>query len=213
MNQERYTELSGLLQEYCNKNNPRGILGQSYDPSTKECNGLVCPGVDKDSAIVKKLESLGYKVIFPIEKKESRVPSNADVYNDTLRSALVVDSKENPSLYLADLIGDHYYGAGFTGISGIDSKNNSVTRYAATLSDFPDGANKGLKYILDDLGFKTEMDQGNLTISSNIPYPAAKTSKIAKIYAGFKGKMKDVFAKFKAFVNPKEQEIDKDQGR
>ena len=45
----------------------------------------------------------------------------------------------------------------------------------------------------------------SISISSDIPYPAVRKSKLEQIYDKAKGKIQGVFAKLKALVNPKDQ--------
>lgn len=218
MNETRYNDLSRNLREYYDKEGSYAMMGVCYDPSTKEHNGLLCPGLAKDPKKIKELESLGYIVV-------KTAPLEADVvnrmneqerysYEEKLNHVLVIDKNEKPSLYLEQIIAERYFGAEIVpSIAGVGIDTNSVTRSANRYGYTLDSIN-GLESILRDVGFQTEMDdRGNLTTSSNIPYPTAKTSKWAQIYAGMKGKIKEALAKLKAAVKPKEQEKDKDQGR
>lgn len=214
MIQERYDQMNDLLRQYLNENNPMGIMGDCFDPSSKEHNGLLCPGLDKDSETVKHLESLGYKVIYPAQLTEEAVgrmdEAKKYAYDAKMKNALVIDGNEKClSLDLERLIADHYFSAGIPAIAGVDFRNNSVIRGSYSI-DFPPETNENYKALLDDIGFQTEKDdKGNVTISSNIPYPAVTKSKFAQIYDKAKEKIQGALAKLKAFVKPK----DKDQER
>ena len=208
MIQERYEQMDDLLRQYLNENNQMGLMGECKDPSSKEYNGLVCPGLDRESETVKKLESLGFKVIYPAPLREEIVDRMDEAkrysYMARMNNALVIDGKENClSLNLEDLIAKHYFAAGITPLAGMDFQNNSVTRYGNNY-DFPPETNANYKALLDDIGFQTEMDdKGNVTTSSNIPYPVVRRSKFERIYDKAKEKIQGAIAKLKALVNPK----------
>lgn len=208
MIQERYEQAHSLLSEHLKEN---GIIeiGCSYDPSSKEYNGLTIPRLNRESDKVKNLESLGFKVIYPAQLTKQEVDRMDDVqkgaYNAEMSTALVIDGSEKClSLNLENIIAEHYFYAGMPDIAGLDSKSNSIVRYPR--DEFPPETNANYKELLDDIGFQTEMDEkGIVTISSDIPYPAVKKSKFEQIYDKAKEKIQGVFAKLKDFVNPKDK--------
>lgn len=211
MIQERYQQMDEILRQYLNENNPMGLMGQCFDPSSKEHNGLVCPGLDRQSETVKELESLGFKVIYPAQLKEEVVNRMNEAqrfsYMAKMNNALVIDGNEQClSLNLEDLIAKQYFDAStITPLAGMDYQNNSVTRYGNSY-EFPPETNANYKKLLDDIGFQTEMDdKGNVTTSSNIPYPVVRRSKFERIYDKAKEKIQGAFAKLKALVNPKDK--------
>lgn len=214
MIQERYEQASSLLSKHLKENDLMGLIGVSHDPSSKEYNGLSISGLNRESDTVKKLESLGFKVIYPAQLTEQAVDRMDDVqkyvYNAKMSTALVIDGSEKClSLNLENLIAKYYFDAGMPDIAGLDSQNNSITRYPRY--DFPPETNANYKDLLDDIGFQTEMDEnGRVTVSSDIPYPAVRKSKFEQIYDKAKGKIQGAFAKLKALVNPKDKAKEND---
>lgn len=210
MNQERYEQASNLLSQHLKENSTMGgLIGVSFDPTSKENNGLSLSGLNRDSETVKKLESLGFKVIYPAKLTEREVArmntENKYVYDAKMSNALVIDGNEqNLSLDFAQTIARHYFSTGYSMERGVDIKNNSVTEYS--YGNFVEGTNNDFQDLLNDLGFQTEMNEyGNVTVSSNIPYPAVKKSKFEQIYNKAKGKIQGAFAKLKSIVTSKDQ--------
>lgn len=209
MNQERQKQAINLLNQYAEKNEPREIIGYSSDPTSKdEANGFVLNGLARDSGTVEELESLGFKVIYPAKIKEGEIGrwglETKKINKIFGNNALVIDGEEKHlSLDFANMIAKHYFSCGYS-ISGVNIQNNSITEYPH--GNFEEGANIEFQNLLNDLGFKTQMTEyGNVTVSSDIPYPAVKKSKFEQIYDKAKGKIQGAFAKLKSFVTSKEQ--------
>lgn len=161
---------------------------------------------------VSELESLGFKVIYPAQLTEKAISkmdsAQQSVYNGQMNNALIVDTQGTHTLDEAQLISEHYFQAGYIS-NGIDGQSNSVTSYP--IGDFKEGSNKEYKDILDSVGYETSIDdKGHVVASSNIPYPAVKKSKFAKIYDNAKGKIQGVFNKLKSIVNTKGQTKEND---
>ena len=208
MIQERYQQASNLLSQHLKENGSKVLIGDSFDRSSKEYNGLILSGLDRDSATVKKLESLGFKVIYPAPLTEKAVDrmdvGDKYVYDAKMSYALVIDGKEqNLSLDFANTIARHYFSNGYV-LEGVDFEKNSITEHPH--GDFREGVSSEFQDLLNGLGFQTEMDErGNVTVSSDIPYPVVRKSKLEQICDKAKGKIQGVFAKLKALVNPKDQ--------
>lgn len=217
MIQERYQQASNLLSQHLKENDSMGLIGVSFDRSSKEYNGLSLSGLDRDSATVKKLESLGFKVIYPAPLTEKAVDrmdvGDKYVYDAKMSDALVIDGKEqNLSLDFANTIARHYFSNGYGMIGGVDFEKNSITEYPH--GDFKEGVSSEFQDLLNGLGFQTEMDErGNVTVLSDIPYPAVRKSKLEQIYDKANGKIQGVFAKLKALVNPKDQVKENDTNK
>ncbi len=212
MIQERFEQALNLLGQHLKDNVPMGNLGKlgiSMDRSSGEKNGLSLSKLDKNSDTVKKLEDLGFKVIYPAPLTEKAINEMSVgeryVYDAKMNTALVIDGNEqNRSLDFARTISQHYFSNGSGMRTGLDTKNNSITEYP--FGDFEEGVSAGYQDLLNDLGFKTEMNEyGNVTVSSDIPYPAVKRSKIEQIYDKAKGKVQGIFAKLKGLVNSKDK--------
>ena len=208
MTKERNELLYQILSER-SRDGQWGIMGSSTEPSTKQPNGTIVPGLDRNSDTVKRLEQIGFKVIYPAplsEDMEDRMSvGRKKVYDLNKNYALVIDSREKTlSLSFEQLIHDCYFKHGMT-ISGVDSKNNTVTRY--TDNEFPPETNANYKKLLDDLGFQTEMDEhGSVIVSSDIPYPTVRKSLFEKIYNTARDKVQGTIEKLKNLVKSKKKD-------
>lgn len=203
MNQEKYEQVVDLL----NQNRKKGeLIGESLDPTSKEANALSLT-LNKDSETVKKLERLGFKVIYPAQLAEEAVArmdvTQKYVYDAKMSNALIIDGKEqNLSLDFANTIARHYFSTGDSIIGGVDIENNTMTEYPH--GNFVEGTNNDFQDLLNGLGFQTEMNEyGNITVSSDIPYPAVKKSRFEQIYDKAKGKIQGAFTKLKSLVTSK----------
>lgn len=209
MNKERYNQVYSLLNKHLENDNIKRLIEYTFDPTSKETNGLSLSGLDKDSDTVEQLNNLGFKVIYPASLKEETVASMGTaekyVYDSKMSQALVIDTKESHlSLDFANTIAKHYFSTGNSIIAGFDKKNNSITEYPH--GNFAEGTNGEFQNLLNSLGFQTEMDEyGHVSVSSNIPYPAVQTSKFKQIFEKAKGKVQGAFAKLKSYINSKDQ--------
>ncbi len=87
---------------------------------------------------------------------------------------------------------------------GVNSNNNSISQNI-NLSNYREGTAQNLQNLLTNVGFKSSIENGHITISSDVPYPAVKKSKFLQIYDKAKDKIQGVFAKLKSLVNSKDQ--------
>lgn len=219
MNQERNEQVLNVLREHREKIQKNGeiapLIGSHMDPALKEDIGYTMFGVERDSETVKKLESLGFKAIYPAELSEEAISRMSDVdkyvYEDKMKRALIIDGKEtNLSLEFAKMISDHYLSADITSTHfwGLDRTNNSITKYIG-LGHHKEGTAENLQSLLSSVGFNPTLDgekyDKSITISSDIPYPAVKRTKFEQIYDKGKGKIQGMFAKLKSIVKPKNQ--------
>lgn len=224
MNQERNEQVLKVLREHREKIQENGeiapLIGSHRDPALKEDIGYTMFGMERDSETVKKLESLGFKAIYPAELSEEEVSrmSDADryVYEDKMKRALIIDGKEtNLSLEFGKMISDHYLSADTpTLLWGFDKENNSLTNHIG-LGHHKEGTAENLQALLESVGFNPTLDgekyDKSITISSDIPYPALKRSKLEQIYDKAKGKIQGMFAKLKSIVKSKDQVKESEQ--
>lgn len=226
MKEERVEQINQLLREHREylKNNGEGaLLSVAYhDRASGEINGMDMRDLKRDSDTVKRLESLGYKVIYPAELSEERISSMSTsekyVYDRKMNHALIIDKQEEcQSLEFGKMITDHYLSAEpIRNLWSVESdkNNNSINNFIDTRS-YKEGTDKDLQGLLKEVGVDSTIEQGNyykkIGISSEVPYPTVKKSKFAQIYDNAKGKIQGVFAKLKSLVNSKEQVKDNDQ--
>ena len=224
MNQERNEQVLKVLREHREKIQENGkiapLIASNRDSVLKEDIGYTMYGMERDSEAVKKLESLGFKVIYPAELSEEKVSRMSDVdryvYEDKMKRALIIDGKEtNLSLEFGKMISDHYLSADTpTHLWGFDKENNSLTNHIV-LGHHKEGTDENLQALLESVGFNPTLDgekyDKSITISSDIPYPAVKRSKFEQIYDKAKGKIQGMFAKLKSIVKPKDQVKENEQ--
>lgn len=216
MNQERKEEVSNILDKWAREN--KTMIGvHSFN---KEAIGYTVGGGGReiDSETVKKLESLGFKAIYPAELSKEEVSKMSDVdryvYEDRLKRALIIDGKEpNLSLEFGRIISDHYLSAdNKTLLWGVDK--NSLNKVIG-LSHHKEETAQNLQALLESVGFHPTLDgekyNKSITITSDIPYPAVKRSKFEQIYDKAKGKIQGMFAKLKSIVKPKDQVKENEQ--
>lgn len=218
MNQEKNEQVLNVLREHREKIQKNGevapLIGSHRDSTLKEDIGYIMLGLERDSETVKRLEGLGFKAIYPAELSEETISRMSDVekyvYEDKMKRALIIDGKEpNLSLEFAKMISDHYLSADTsTHLWGLDKTNNSLTNHIG-LGHHKEGTAENLQELLSSVGFNPTLDgekyDKSITISSDIPYPAVRKSKLEQIYDKSKGKIQEVFAKLKAFVNQKDK--------
>lgn len=224
MNQERNEQVLNILREHNEKIQKNGEIAPYIsfhsDPALKEDIGYTMYGLERDSETVKRLESLGFKAIYPAELSEEAISrmsdSEKDVYEGKMKEALIIDGKEpNLSLEFAKMISDHYLSADTpTHLWGLDRTNNSLTNHIG-LDNRKEGTAENLQELLSSVGFNPTLDgekyDKSITISSDIPYPAVKRSKFEQIYDKAKGKIQGMFTKLKSIVKPKDQVKENEQ--
>lgn len=218
MKQERVEQIREILEEYRkNMQNNGEIVPKSCvytDLALKENMGFDMPGLEINSNTVRKLESLGFKVIYPAELSAEEIAMMTDEeryeYNAKIKNPLIIDGKETShSLEFAKMISNHYL-SGNKQLWSFDKENNSLTRHIRP-SDYKEGTVENLEKLLSNVGIEPAIEENeeyhykSFTISSDIPYPAVKKSKLEQIYDKAKGKIQGVFAKLKALVNQKDQ--------
>lgn len=239
MKQERFEQANELLSEYCKEKEINSLIGFHSDtrpvepgnltlkdaletmlkvhttPHSKEVTGLTLPGLNKNSDTVKKLEEAGFKVVYPAELTEQAVENLDEVekytYDKLLGTALVIDgNEENLSLDFANTISSHYFSTGDGVWSAVGTENNSITE--CPHGQFVDGSSDRLNELLTNLGFRSQVaENGDVTVSSDIPYPVVKKSKFRQLYDLGKDKISSAFAKLKSFFAPKDQVKEDDQ--
>lgn len=219
MNQERNEQVLNVLREHIEKTKKNGEITPLIG-SHKEDMGYTMYEMERDSETVKKLESLGFKAIYPAELSEEAISRMSDteryVYENKMKRALIIDGKEqNLSLEFAQMISDHYLSADTpTHLWGLDRTNNSLTNYIG-LGHHKEGTAENLQELLSSVGFNPTLDgekyDKSITISSDIPYPAVKRSKFEQIYDKAKGKIQGMFAKLKSIVKSKDQVKENEQ--
>lgn len=218
MKQDRVEELSVILNEYNKKLKENGkiseLIGERRNPHINEAIGYYLT-IDKEENLheIEEMEARGFKVIYPGKLKEdariARGPGKEIIegkyLNQTMgKRALIIDSNEPKSLEIISMISDHYFSEGHV-INGLDYKENSITSHEH--GQFQEGTNKEYQDLLNDMGYKTTMDEyGRVTAFSDIPYPAVKKSKFEQIYDNAKGKVKAMFSAIKNRFSSKNQE-------
>lgn len=174
---------------------PDILAGETRDTSSKETMGLSI-NLDKNSEELKKIESLGFKAIYPAELPDEVIArmdeSRRAQYERNKNHAYFVDTQgEANTLQRASHIAKHYHSlSNVAGLSALDTQNNSMAFQSAS-----DCKEDNLQNILNDLGYDTNLENGWLTVHSDIPYPSVSKSKFAKIFEIAKDKIHSVAEK------------------
>ena len=233
MNQERSDLITTILNEHNKQREQAGKISAltpaQYDHTSKEVIGYtVAFGLGRDSQTVKKLESLGFRVLYPAELSEEKINSMSlnekNLYSTRKKQALIIDGKQQyPSLEYARMILDNYFYAynyeyDCSGLrvrypdmnTFYNKDNNSLTTHLGGIAPYEEGSAEDLQKLLSSLGFNPTIDgEGSyrsINIPSDVPYPVVKKSKYGQIYEKAKGKIKGMFEKLKSIVKPKENE-------
>lgn len=211
MKKERLKQISSVFnndnfKEFAYSKDPKvqGILGLEYQER-----------IEPNSPEAKKLEALGFKLIYPAELSQSaqeRLSEDDKFLYDLHQSfPMIIDAQEAPTIGLAKSIAHHYFSSATNNhmLYGYDYKENSISVHPNE-SNFKDGTMENFMQVLNELGFEAT-SQGKhygVDIHSNIPYPFVQKSKFQDFFGKAKGRIKEAFDKLKSFIKPKEVEKD-----
>ena len=209
MKQERLEQISKVFE-----NDTYKIFGTHTDPNVQGTLGVTYEeNIEPNSPEAKKLEDLGFKLIYPAELSQSAQERLSEddrfSYKQSQSHPLIIDSQETPTIGLAKSIAHHYFSSANNNhmLYGYDYKQNSISVHPNEYN-FKDGTMENFMQVLNELGFETTSPGKNfgVNIHSNIPYPFVQQSKFQDIFGRAKGKVKETFNKLKSFIKPKEVE-------
>lgn len=217
MNKERSQQAISILDQYKdglkNKGEQPPIVGYSIDPVSQEHIGYYI-SMEKNSNEVAKLESLGFKVIYPAELTEDAISqmtvADKFTYELKMKRALVVDKQEpKHSLEFAEMISNHYLSADpLQQLWGIDEKRNTISRNIG-LGHHPEGTAESLQRILNDVGVSSTLEGENLTksitISSEVPYHTVDPSIYAQMHNDVRHSIGSTFDRLKKSTSPTQE--------
>lgn len=200
------------------------MMGVGTDPHTHIQESLSVK-MKRDPEVIKKLEALGFKVIYPAEisendQKRLEETDISDKYTYELRrdNALIVDTQlQHHSMSLAGKIAEHYFSLGKEYASDYGLTELGGVGDNQLLESMPKGfkaqhANE-FDEILKSVGFETEKENsGNfnyLKIHTDGQIYPVKQSKFSQIYMNAKDKIQGMFNKIKSMVKTKTHEKEK----
>ena len=196
--QDKRRMLDEILQSYVQQEESSNI-GIFFAQNSSEVigNGLRIP---QNSPEVKKIEGLGYKVIYPARLKDDKVAqmdiSKRKEYEARMNTALIVNPAGKHTVDLESLISRHYFQNGIE--MGGMGLNYVVTRASG---DFDGDYNQEYKQMLDSLGFQTTIDQNGLvTTYFDEPIHSVNETKFEQIYNESRSKIKKKKKKIKEAI-------------
>ena len=180
----------------------------------------------RNPEVIRKLETLGFKVIYPAEisendQKRLEEIDISDKYTYELRrdNALIVDTQlQHHSMSLAVTIAEHYFSLGkeYASDYGLDMGGLGINQLFECMSEgFRAQHENEFDEILKSVGFETEQAQNigemsYLKIHTDGQMYPVKQSKFGQIYMNAKDKIQGMFNKIKAIVKPKTKEKEKE---
>ena len=201
------------------------MMGVGTDPYTHIQESLSVK-MKRDPEVIKKLEALGFKVIYPAEisendQKRLEEIDISDKYTYELRrdNALIVDTQlQHHSMSLAEKIAEHYFSLGkeYASDYGVDIGGIGSNQLFERMSEgFRAQHENEFDEILKSVGFETEKaqnigDMSYLKIHTDGQIYPVKQSKFSQIYMNAKDKIQGMFNKIKAIVKPKTKEKEND---
>lgn len=196
--QDKRRMLDEILQSYVQQEESSNI-GIFFAQNSSEVigNGLRIP---QNSPEVKKIEGLGYKVIYPARLKDDKVAqmdiSKRKEYEARMNTALIVNPAGKRTVDLESLISRHYFQNGIE--MGGMGLNYVVTRASG---DFDGDYNQEYKQMLDSLGFQTTIDQNGLvTTYFDEPIHSVNETKFEQIYNESRSKVQETLKKIKEAI-------------
>ena len=196
--QDKRRMLDEILQSYVQQEESSNI-GIFFAQNSSEVigNGLRIP---QNSPEVKKIEGLGYKVIYPARLKDDKVAqmdiSKRKEYEARMNTALIVNPAGKHTVDLESLISRHYFQNGIE--MGGMGLNYVVTRASG---DFDGDYNQEYKQMLDSLGFQTTIDQNGLvTTYFDEPIHSVNETKFEQIYNESRSKVQETLKKIKEAI-------------
>lgn len=203
----------------------RQMMSVCQDPYTHIQEALSV-NMKRDPEVIRKLETLGFKVIYPAEISESDQKrleetdiSGKCIYEINRDNALIVDTQlQHHSMSLAVTIAEHYFSSGkkYASDYGLDMGGLGINQLFECMSEgFRAQHENEFDEILKSVGFETEQaknigDMNYLKIHTDGQLYPVKQSKFSQIYMNAKDKIQGMFNKIKAIVKPKTKEKEND---
>ncbi len=203
----------------------RQMMSVWQDPYT-DIQEALSVNMKRDPEVIRKLETLGFKVIYPAEISESdqkRLEETdiSDKYTYEIKrdNALIVDTQlQHHSMSLAVTIAEHYFSLGkeYASDYGLDMGGLGINQLFECMSEgFRAQHENEFDEILKSVGFETEQaqnigDMNYLKIHTDGQLYPVKQSKFSQIYMNAKDKIQGMFNKIKAIVKPKTKEKEND---
>lgn len=201
------------------------MMGVGTDPYTHIQESLSVK-MKRNPEVIKKLEALGFKVVYPAEISESdqkklEEKDNGDkyIYNIKRDNALIIDTQlQHHSMSLANTIAKHYFSLGkeYASDYGVDIGGVGTNQLFERMSEgFRAQHENEFDEILKSVGFETEQAQNiggmsYLKIHTDGQMYPVKQSKFSQIYMNAKDKIQGMFNKIKAIAKPKTKEKEND---
>lgn len=201
------------------------MMGVGTDPYTHIQESLSVK-MKRNPEVIKKLEALGFKVVYPAEISESdqkklEEKDNEDkyIYNIRRDNALIIDTQlQHHSMSLANTIAKHYFSLGkeYASDYGVDIGGIGNNQLFERMSEgFRAQHENEFDEILKSVGFETEQaqnigDMSYLKIHTDGQMYPVKQSKFSQIYMNAKEKIQGMFNKIKAIAKPKTKEKEND---